>query len=72
MALEENAQEPGDLKAQPTGLRYAITSRSRMKDVIELLKTHMVDDMNVLKFVAEQLFGKAMQPITWFSGLWSC
>jgi hypothetical protein len=34
-----------------------------VKDVIELLKTHMVEDMNVLKFVAEQLFGKAMQPV---------
>ena len=34
-----------------------------VKDVIELLKTHMVDDMNLLKFVAEQLFGKAIQPV---------
>lgn len=28
-----------------------------------MLKTHMVDDVNLLKFVAEQLFGKAMQPV---------
>lgn len=34
-----------------------------VKDVIELLKIHMVEDMNVLKFVAEQLFGKAIQPV---------
>ena len=29
-----------------------------------MLKTRMVDDMNLLKFVAEQLFGKAAQTIS--------
>lgn len=33
-------------------------------DFIELVKTHMVEDMTILKFVGEQIFGKAVQPIS--------
>jgi len=34
-----------------------------VKEVVEMLKTHMAEDMTVLKFVAEQLFGKAPQQL---------
>jgi hypothetical protein len=30
-------------------------------EMVEMIKTHMVDDMNLLKFAAEQIFGKAPQ-----------
>jgi hypothetical protein len=33
-------------------------------DFIELVKTDMVEDMTILKFVGEQIFGKAAQPIS--------
>jgi hypothetical protein len=32
-----------------------------VKDIIELLKTHVAEDMNLFKFLAEQQFGKAMR-----------
>lgn len=35
-----------------------------VQEVVEMLKTHMVDDMNLLRFVAEQIFGKAAQTIS--------
>lgn len=38
-------------------------TEEEVKKVVEMLKTHMVEDMNLLKFVAEQLFGRAMQPV---------
>jgi len=44
-------------------LRDYFTKKDR-REVVDMLKTHMVDDMNLLKFVAEQLFGKAPQPIS--------
>ena len=44
-------------------LRDYFTEEDRL-EVVDMLKTHMVDDMNLLKFVAEQLFGKAPQPIS--------
>lgn len=53
---------------RPTGsvtrpqLRNYFTEKDR-KEVVEMLKTHMVDDMVLLKFVAEQLFGKAPQSV---------
>jgi hypothetical protein len=32
-----------------------------LREMVEMIKTHMVDDMSLLKFAAEQIFGKAPQ-----------
>jgi hypothetical protein len=32
-------------------------------EMVEMLKTYMVDDMNLLKFAVEQVFGKAPQQL---------
>lgn len=39
-------------------------TEEEVKELVEMIKTHMVDDMTLLKFVAEQIFGKAVQPIS--------
>jgi hypothetical protein len=39
-------------------------NEDELLDFIELVKTHMVEDMTILRFVGEQIFGKAVQPIS--------
>lgn len=39
-------------------------TEEEVKQMVEMIKTHMVDDMTLLKFAAEQIFGKAVQPIS--------
>ncbi len=34
------------------------------EQLVEMIKTHMVDDMQLLKFAAEMIFGKPSQALT--------
>ena len=38
-------------------------SEKERVELIEMIKTHMVDDMRLLQFAAEQIFGKAPQTL---------
>ncbi len=39
-------------------------SEAERQEVVEMIKTHMVDDLKLLQFAAEMLFGKPSQAIT--------
>lgn len=42
--------------------RDYFTEKERV-ELIDMIKTHMVDDMRLLQFAAEQIFGKAPQTL---------
>lgn len=47
--------------------RDYFTEKER-QEMVEMIKTHMVDDMQLLKFAAEMIFGKPSQAITGADG----
>lgn len=65
MAGKNGGKRPGSGRKpgpQKPLFRDYFTEQDRL-DMIEMIKTHMVDDMKLLQFAAEMNFGKAPQSI---------
>lgn len=60
----ENGKKGGRPKGSTTRPQIRnYFSEEDVENIVEMLKTHMVDDMQLLKFVSEQIFGKATQNV---------
>jgi len=69
--MAKGGKQPGAGRPKGSTTRPQIRDYFTKKDIetiVDMLKTHMVDDMQLLKFVAEQIFGKAPQSLDLTSG----